>query len=656
MKFSYWKLFNLTIEPKYDNSKIANKKSLEYLFCDEKKYKAIFKKTWWNFRDESKEKGKKPLKEEGIIVLWEDNYFETKENDNIFYDYSEIDFELTNWFQLEILNNYNDKSFLEQKYVNNNNEDNKINKYTLWYKSNSEKGKIYWFWGFVKFRIFNEENSFIFSPYFKTRNLKEDESVVKMLDDIKEELYYSLFTYKNISATWYKIKNKRDPNKNDWSFIKIFEYLYEDLEKSINNINENAKYKNSLEYEHKKYNWWKIVIDNRFINNSLQKWYFNKDTNKLNIFWKTIINRVVKSDYNNISNKIFLDLTQTLISKLEYFLLIWKDNININYLDTIKSKKNILKWKRKSFINRYEINLTTLSNYSIDYQHLDSKYKKFVLNYLRLFSILELFNWDLMLANKSIDQIYEYWTLIKLRDIIHNKLAKDSKKNIFKIKAKKWSILFELWNNEKITIKWDETTANIIYKFQQNIRTIPIWFKKLKNKWNSKIETLRTISAKSIPDIFIEIEKNKKYEYMVFDAKYSSNWNIKNRFENLYKYKSWILNCENLEWDWKKWNAWKMEQLENLQVIALYPWVKDDEVIEEETEIEDYNDENCEMEEKTEYPSDKLIKLYEKSVDDIWFWAYIMNPDDNNDNEMDNFKEVKKLVENKIVKIWWKQF
>jgi hypothetical protein len=42
-----------------------------------------------------------------------------------------------------------------------------------------------------------------------------------------------------------------------------------------------------------------------------------------------------------------------------------------------------------------------------------------------------------MLANKSIDQIYEYWTLIKLRDIIHYKLVKDSKKNIFKIKAKR---------------------------------------------------------------------------------------------------------------------------------------------------------------------------------------------------------------------------
>ena len=343
MKFSYWKLFNLTIKPKYDNSKITNEKSLEYLFCDENKYKTIFKKTWWNFRDDSKEKGKEPLKEENIIILWENNYFETKENDNIFYDYSEIDFELTNWFELEILDNYNDKSFLEQKYVNNNEEDYQINKYTLWYKSNSEKGKIYWFWGFIKFRIFNEENSFIFSPYFKTRNLEEEKSVVKMLDEIKEELYYSLFTYKNISSTWYKIKNKRDPKKNDLSFIKIFEYLYEDLEKSINNINENAKYKNSLEYEHKKYNWWKIVIDNRFITNSLQKWYFNKKTNKLDIFWKTIINRVVKSDYNNTSNKIFLDLTQTLISKLEYFLLIWNYNVNINYLDTIKAKKNILK-------------------------------------------------------------------------------------------------------------------------------------------------------------------------------------------------------------------------------------------------------------------------------------------------------------------------
>jgi len=643
LNFRFSDKFDFVIKSKINTSNLSSKKTLEYVFCDEKDYEKTFKKTWWNFRS-NKENEENIIEKTEIFIEENEKFLELNQwyfesNENIFYDYSDIQFKLNNWYKLEILENYNNKSFLHK---NNNSEEENIARYTLWYSSNSENDKIYWFWWFVKFRIYKEDKSYIFSPFFKTRNLEEEKSVENMLFDIKEELYYSLFTYKNISTSWYKIRNKKDIEKNNWSFIKIFELFYKDLEKSINNISENAKYKNVIEHEYRKYNWWKVVIDNRFIKDCLRKWYFNKQDNKLNIYWKTITNITIKSDYNNTSNKIFLDLSQTLISKLEYFLDIAEDNVNLDYLEKLKEKKNNLKWKRKLFINKYNIDLAKLSNYSLDYQHLDSKYKKFVLNYLRLFSILDLFNWDLMMANKSIDQIYEYWTLIKLRDIIHNQIASDKKKNIFKIKAKKWNILFELWNNEEVKIEWKNKNVKIIYKFQQNIKTIPIWFNKInKIKTKTQIPYLRTLSAKSIPDIFVEIRDNieNNYKYLVFDAKYSSNWNIKNRFENLYKYKSWILNCKDLEWSWNEWK-WKMETLEDLDVIALYPWVKNEEI--EETEEEENNNEDVQESYEVENLSDKLVRLYEKSVKDIWFWAYIMNPD------KEDFGKIEELIKSKI--------
>jgi len=67
-------------------------------------------------------------------------------------------------------------------------------------------------------------------------------------------LFYSLFTNKNISLNSYKIKNQKDLEQSKWSFINIFEILYSDLEKNINDITENAKYINSISSNIKKYN------------------------------------------------------------------------------------------------------------------------------------------------------------------------------------------------------------------------------------------------------------------------------------------------------------------------------------------------------------------------------------------------------------------
>jgi len=166
-----------------------------------------------------------------------------------------------------------------------------------------------------------------------------------------------------------------------------------------------------------------------------------------------------------------------------------------------------------------------------------------------------------------------------------------------------------------------------------------ITYNKPRNSRNTQIPNLRTLSAKSIPDIFIEINDRNtwKFKYLIFDAKYSTNWTIKNRFENLYKYKSWILNCWNLKWENNDWN-WDLEPLEDLEVVALYPWINKTEIEniikEEKSECE----ENCEI----KWWNTKLIKLYEKSVNDIWFWAYIMNPKE------EKSEKVEELIKRKI--------
>lgn len=567
------------------------KKPLEFIFSDENLYESLIKNVWWNFN----------RSHEWNIEIWHEQiinleswYFKEKEENwinNIFYDYLDIEFQLSNDYKLSIESDYNTSWFLEDITK----KDDEFNRYKLSYKLKEEDNKIYWFWWYVKFVIYKWEERYIFSPFFKTKNLEEDSDVQIMIDQIKEELFYSLFTNKNISLSSYKIKLQKDTNQQLWTFINIFQLLYKDLENSINDISENAKFINNLSTQVKKYNWWKINIDNRFINDVIKKWYFDKDTNSLNIYWKNIVQRKIVWEYNNVSNKIFIHLLQNLVSKLDSFLIVWKNKLNDNYLEEIKEKKDKISSKKASFINKYNLNINKLWNLNIDYQHLDSRYKKFVLNYFKLFFMLDFLNWEIMLANKSIDQIYEYWSLIKTRDILLNLLeAENDKKAIFSVKKNNDDLVFELWDNSKVEIKWNNWECSIIYKFQNTISSI----------WNdTKIpkNDLRIISAWVRPDIFINIKNNSEEKYIIMDGKYStdSDWNIhKDRFENLYKYKSWIVKCTDLQfnedlWEWE----WDMENIID-EVVAIYPWKKEE----------------------------KNSKLYKKSISSIWFGWLVMKP------------------------------
>lgn len=589
MKFHHEKFDLIVI---WNKSNWKNK-PLEFIFGDENTYLKELKKVWWNFKKDNESNLTLQHGEDIELNNW---YFKEDWNNNIFFDYYEIEFQINNDYNLSIDSDYNTSWFLQSITKSND----WLNKYKLIYKLKDEDDKIYWFWGFVKFIIYKWDEKYIFSPFFKTKNLDEDCDVKTMLDDIKEELFYSLFTNKNISLSSYKIKSKKDDKQPKWSFIKIFELLYNDLEKSINDISENAKYINTLSNETKKYNSWKIIIDNRFINDSIKKGYYDKNNNKLNIFWKNIIQRKIVWEYNNVSNKIFVDFSQNLVNKLDYFLKLWKNKIKNEYLELIKEKRNKISSKRQWFINRYDLNLLKLWNYCKDYQHLDSRYKKFVINYLKLFFMLDLLNWEIMLANKSIDQIYEYWILIKTRDILVELLdTKKDKKSIFNIKKNNDSLVFELWDNSKVEIKWKDCDCTIIYKFQNSISSISN-----ETKWEK--DDIRIISSNVRPDIFVNIKKGNINNYYILDWKYSTDevWNIyKDRFENLYKYKAWIVKCNNLVFDeiTKEWE-WDMKTVID-EVVAVYPWNKDE----------------------------KISKLYKKSLDNIGFWWLVMKPWNEND-------------------------
>ena len=582
MKFCLENKFDLIFIPK---NGLKINKSLEFVFWNKIETYEHLKKIWWNFKQDLDPTFTIKHEEKIELSSW---YHKEDWTNNIFYDYNELEIKVSDTFKLTLENDYNNSWFLISDYR----KEDWYNYYKLTYSLSDEQNKIYGFWGFVKFKIYNDNEEFFFVPFFKTKNLEEELDVLKMLWDIKEELFYSLYTHKNISLSWYNIKQKREEQNPWWSFINLFELLYKDLESSINDIHNNAKYLNRLDFENKKYNSWKIIIDNRFINDCIKKWYYDNKTWSLNIYWKNISQKKIVWDYNNTSNKVFIHLMQNLNDKLNSFLRLSEWKINETYTNLIKDKKDVLQTKRIGFINKYDLSLSRLGNLNIDFQYLDSRYKKFVLNYLKLFFVLELLDWEIMLANKSIDQIYEYWVLIKTRDIL-SKLSKSGKKSVFKIKKSNDSLIFEL-GDSNIKINSKDWKTKITYSFQKTISTI--W----DNTWFLE-DNIKVISTKMNPDIFIKILNNDIEKYYIFDAKYSTdeNWNIhKDRLENLYKYKSWIVKCKNLEYneqseEWK----WKMNNIID-EVIAIFPWRKEE----------------------------KLSKLYKKSIDDIWFWALTMKP------------------------------
>jgi hypothetical protein len=562
-------------------------KNIEFIFCDEKNFSKELKKIWWNI-NKNKE-GIEIWAKTTEIKLKE--WFSEYEKSNIFYDYNNIIFEINNEYKIKLIDeNIDWKWFLEEII----DEENENKKYKLWYTlQNNNSDEVFGFWGFVRFQIYKNNKKYIFAPFFKTKNLKEDEEVKDMVEEIKKEMLNSLLSYKSISNFWYKIKNNRNNNQQLWEFINIFNEIYKDLERSINDIYENPKYINKTIHQYKKYNSWKVIIDNRLINHSINKWFI-KDW-KLDIFWRIIPQRTVEWDYNNIPNKVFIDLLQNITKKLDTFLKVWeKSRLQEEQLKKVREKKNILKWKRTSFINKYDLNIVKLWNYSLDFQYLDSKYKKFVINYLKLFFLLDLLNWEILIENKSIDQIYEFWTLIKIRDMFYDLLEWKGKRDIFKLKKVKDNLIFEIWD-KPVVINWKDWDCKIIYKFQKEVSSI--W----NNSWKKKINDIRIISSNCKPDIFVELhnKKENKDKYIIFDAKYSTDeiWNIyKKRFENLYKYKSWIVKCNDLQWDneIKEW-IWDMKPIID-KVLAIYPWVSEE----------------------------KLAKLYKKSIDEIDFWWLVL--------------------------------
>ena len=575
-------------------------KNMEFIFCDEKNFSKELKKIWWNIN--KNKDGIEIYEKSNEIKLKE--WFSEYEKSNIFYDYNNIIFEINNGYQIKLIDN----NIKWNWFLNDISEEEDINKYKLWYiLQNNNSDEVFGFWWFVRFEIYKDNRKYIFAPFFKTKNLKEDEEVKDMVEEIKKEMLSSLLNYKSISNFWYKIKNARNNNQQLWEFINIFNEIYKDLEKSINDIYENPKYINKTIHQYKKYNSWKIVIDNRLINHSINKWFI-KDW-KLDIFWRIIPQRTVEWNYNNIPNKVFIDLLQNITKKLDVFLKVWeKSRLQEEQLKKVREKKNILKWKRTSFINKYDLNIVKLWNYSLDFQYLDSKYKKFVINYLKLFFLLDLLNWEILIENKSIDQIYEFWTLIKIRDMFYDLLEWKGKRDIFKLKKVKDNLVFEIWD-KPVIINWKDWDCKIVYKFQKEISSI--WNK----SWKEKIDDIRIISPKCNPDIFVELHNKKTDEekYIIFDAKYSTDeiWNIyKKRFENLYKYKAWIVKCNNLQWDdeIKEW-VWDMKPIID-KVLAIYPWVSEE----------------------------KLAKLYKKSIDDIDFWWLVLRKWED--------KDVKEFVSN----------
>jgi len=561
-------------------------KNMEFIFCDEKKFNNELKKIGWNI---NKNKDNIEVYEKTKEIKLKE-WFSEYEKSNIFYDYNNIIFEIDNEYQIRLIDNNIEWNW----FLDDISEEENIKKYKLWYTlQNNNSDEVFGFWWFVKFEIYKNNKKYIFAPFFKTKNLKEDEEVKDMVEEIKKEMLNSLLSYKSISNFWYKIKNARNNNQQLWEFINIFNEIYKDLEKSINDIYENPKYINKTTHQYKKYNSWKIVIDNRLINHSINKWFIKNW--KLDIFWRIIPQRTVEWDYNNIPNKVFIDLLQNITKKLDTFLKVWeKSRLQDEQLKKVREKKNILKWKRTSFINKYDLNIVKLWNYSLDFQYLDSKYKKFIINYLKLFFLLDLLNWEILIENKSIDQIYEYWTLIKIRDMFYDLLEWKGKRDIFKLKKVKDNLVFEIWDRPVI-INWKDWDCKIVYKFQKEISSI--WNK----SWKKKIDDIRIISSNCKPDIFVELHNKKtdKEKYIIFDAKYSTDeiWNIyKKRFENLYKYKAWIVKCNNLQWDSeiKEW-VWDMKPIID-KVLAIYPWVSEE----------------------------KLAKLYKKSIDEIDFWWLVL--------------------------------
>lgn len=420
-------------------------------------------------------------------------------------------------------------------------DDNKKEVFTPFFSKNEGEIIFVSFVGKTFLDIVNDKETLISIPIeVRSRKIDYQNQYPKMISDIVKKFYQLI--YDSNAPLFNNSDMVNEKYKSKYELFMYLEYLFqpENLPQTFEYLsyNLNSNLKNMKE-----------SVPLSFSTNFGQNEMINMFSNPENL---TKINNENRIFHQKLNGYIPQEIEQT--NYIENIDTI-ENRFYKNFLKTIKylidDLKNDIKENQKGYVSdRLETFSKIINNYlsqryfkeitQMEYAPLNSQVLQKKEGYRDIFEYFTLYEYafktnlnnivnDFKGYEKKLSQLYEYWILIKLTEILAKITNTPEPLN---------KIFFDKKDKFNIDLKHGITTEIKFNKYMNNM-DISLFYNLTFHKPNPKY-TNQTYSVELRPDYTIQIKiKNKKY-FLHFDAKYKKDGKYKNdggeyKKEDIYK-------------------------------------------------------------------------------------------------------------------------
>lgn len=343
--------------------------------------------------------------------------------------------------------------------------------------------------------------------------LSYKEDYYKLIQEVNDEIYNLAFYF--IKKTYLTGSTISSNNPSPSEFFRLITHYFKSFVQAIKLIESQPHFQLQKEYE--------LVRAERIIRNDIKtkrflvknKQFFTEGPNGIEVNGKQLVpkkglnvkkiittdtleNRFSKWMIMRIGNKID-DLIQR-ITRQNSFFKVEADEKIINQILSMKNHlQNFLKnpfWSQISLLDRTVINLV---------MQMKPGYRDAYKIYLILMKGITLQGELLKMSVKDVATLYEYWTYLKMSQILRKHLISEEQ-DVIKVKYGSLFVNLDDTSSAKQVFRHPLTNERIVLSYQRRANHLP--------------------TVRQMPDIMLEIsKKDSEYSFIyIFDAKYRINF------------------------------------------------------------------------------------------------------------------------------------
>lgn len=342
--------------------------------------------------------------------------------------------------------------------------------------------------------------------------LSYKEDYDRLLMDVNDEIYNLAFHF--LRKTYAKGRIVSTSSQSMTEFFRLIEHYFLKFTQAIKRIESMPHYQLQKTYEFVRADQIK-KSDQRTFNFLIRrpkllievpKGFRIKDKNYLPIKG---LNLKKKITYDNLENRFVKWMMQRIVYKLNDLLSRLKvDEENNN--EVIRRVWNMKKWLEDRLLKPFWFEISKLDRTVFNLvMQMQVGYRDALKIYLILMKGITLQGELLKISLKDVAKLYEYWTYLKIGQILRKHYHLESQ-TVIRAKYGSLYVYLDETKHSKQIFRHPQTEERIILSYQKKAEQLP--------------------TVKQIPDIMLEIEKyGVPYTYnYIFDAKYRIDFYEKN--------------------------------------------------------------------------------------------------------------------------------